>query len=210
MSTVQLTTSKIVHSHIQTHTSTQKYEVILAKELKQHITNKHRKYGFIGQEKSKILCMERIWTDRQYHVQDNADVEHNDVKMYCNTNQFPELSFCGLHSKSHGARGLSKHYHLRFDPKLGMGICEIRRIPCDFFSCTSMLDKLWITGIPPDEQERYKPTTKSTYWPVLGSFNNWNMIQLSHNSTPSETFDEIHQVVLDGTSDNMASLVESG
>ena len=28
--------------------------------------------------------------------------------------------------------------------------------------------------------------------------------------TSSDTFDEIHQVVLDGISDNMASLVESG
>ena len=36
------------------------------------------------------------------------------------------------------------------------------------------------------------------------------MIQLSQKSTPYNAFDEIHQVVLDGISDNMASLVESG
>ena len=74
--------------------------------------------------------MEIKWTGRKYHVQDNADVEHKDVKMYCNTNQFPTLPFCGPHSKPPGARGLSKHYHLRFDTKLGMVVCEIRRIPC--------------------------------------------------------------------------------
>ena len=33
---------------------------------------------------------------------------------------------------------------------------------------------------------------------------------MSSKSTSSETFDEIHQVVLDGISDNMASLFESG
>ena len=33
---------------------------------------------------------------------------------------------------------------------------------------------------------------------------------MSSKSTSSETFDEIHEVVLDGISDNMASLVESG
>ena len=33
---------------------------------------------------------------------------------------------------------------------------------------------------------------------------------MSHKSTPSDTFDEIHQVVLDIISDNMASLAESG
>ena len=80
--------------------------------------------------------MEIKWIDRQYHIQDNSAVELKDVKMYCNTNQFPELSFSVPHSKPHGARGLSKHYHLRFGPKLGMGVCAIRRIPCDFVSCT--------------------------------------------------------------------------
>ena len=73
-----------------------------------------------------------------------------------------------------------------------------------------MLDKPWIFGIPSEKQERYKPVTNFTYWPVLGSFKNWKIMQLSQKSTPSDEFDEIHQVFLDGTSENMASLVESG
>ena len=67
-----------------------------------------------------------------------------------------------------------------------------------------------VSGIPSEKQERYKPVTKCTYWPVLGELNNWNIIGLSSKSTSSETFDIIHQVVLDTISDNMASLVESG
>ena len=85
---------------------------------------------------------------RQYHVQDNANISHKDVKMYCNKNQLPALPFCVPHSKPHGARGLSKHYHLRFDTKLGNGVCEFRLIPCSCVACTSMLDKTWISGIP--------------------------------------------------------------
>ena len=69
--------------------------------------------------------MERKWIDRQYHVQDNADVAQKYVKKYCNTNQRPVLPFCGTHSKPHGARGLSKHYHLRFDPKIVNDVCAI-------------------------------------------------------------------------------------
>ena len=76
-------------------------------------------------EENKNKFVERKWTDREYHVQDNSDVEHQDVKMYCNTNQFPELSFSDPHSKPHDTKGLSKHYHLRFDQKLGMGVCAI-------------------------------------------------------------------------------------
>ena len=61
------------------------------------------------------------WTERKYHVQDNDTVELKYVKIYFNINQFSALPFCGPHSKPHGARGMSKHYHLGFDTKLGMG-----------------------------------------------------------------------------------------
>ena len=96
--------------------------------------------------------MKRKWTERQYHVQDNTDVAHQDVKIYCNTNKFPELPFCGPHSKPHGAKGLSKYYHLRSDPKIGNGVCAILRIKCDCVACISMLDKHWISIIPSDEK----------------------------------------------------------
>ena len=154
--------------------------------------------------------MEGKWTNRQYHVQDISTVELKDVKMYCNINQFPGLSFCCTHSKPRAARGLSKHYNFCFDPKVVMGVCAICRIPCACVSCTPMLYKPWISGIPPEKQEHYKPVTKCTYWPVLGSFTSWNIIELSQKSTSSETFYEIHQVVIYRISGDMASLVESG
>ena len=152
--------------------------------------------------------MEGKQTDRQYHVQYNADFAHQYVKIYCNTNKFPELPFCGPHSKPHFTRGMGKHYHLCFFPKLVNGICAILRIPCACVAFTSMLDKPLIYGIPSYEQERYKPVTNCTYWPLLWSFGNWNIILLSHKANPFDAFDEIHQVVLDGISQNMASLFE--
>ena len=85
--------------------------------------------------------MERKWTERKYHVQDNSTVELKAAKMYCNTNKFPELSFSGSYFKPYGARGLCEHYHLRFDPKLGMGVCAILRIPCACVDCTSIIYK---------------------------------------------------------------------
>ena len=97
-------------------------------------------------ENTKIFT-ERKCTDRRYHVEDNADVANKNVNVYCNKNQFPELSFCGPYSKSHGKRRLSKHYHLHFDPKLVHGVCAIICIPCSYVACISMLDKHWIHGI---------------------------------------------------------------
>ena len=88
----------------------------------------------------------------------------------------PRINFCDPDSKPHGKIGLGKHYHLRFVKKLGNGFCEISRTSCACVACTPMLGKPWISGMPSDKQERYQPVTKCTYWPVLGSFNNWNII----------------------------------
>ena len=60
------------------------------------------------------------------------------MKIYCSTKQLPALPFCGPHFKPHVARGLSKHYHLRFDPKLGNGEFAIFRIMFNAFQ--SILD----------------------------------------------------------------------
>ena len=62
----------------------------------------------------------------------------------------------------------------------------------------------------PQKQPRYQPVNNFSYWPFLSSFNNWNIITFSHKATTSEAFEEIHQVLLDGISYNMTSLVQSG
>ena len=130
--------------------------------------------------------------------------------MYCDTNQFPTLSFYVPYPKPHGSRILIKHYHLRFDTKLGHGICAIFHIPCSFVACTSILDQPWISGISSKKQARYQLVTDCTYWPVLGSCKNWNIIHITPKSSPFEVFEEIHKVVLGLISDNMPSLVQYG
>ena len=63
--------------------------------------------------------------------------------MYCVTNKFPELQFIVLHNKPHGVCGLGKHYHMRFDTKLGHVMCAIRKIPCACPPCKFVLDQHW-------------------------------------------------------------------
>ena len=73
-----------------------------------------------------------------------------------------------------------------------------------------MLDKTWISGIPPKKQACYQPVTNYNYWPVLGSYNNWNIIELTPQKKTFEAFDEIHKVIFGKISENMDSLVQSG
>ena len=105
------------------------------------MSKEHRKNGIIDQVKYRKRSSKRKWTDREYHVQDNADVAYKDVKVYFDTNQFQALPFCVPHPNSHGARVLNKHYHVCFDPKPGHDICAIIRILCACVECSSMLDK---------------------------------------------------------------------
>ena len=64
-----------------------------------------RKHGSIYQGKYRKRYSKIKWTDREYCVQDNADVAHKDVKMYCDTNQFPAFPFFGPSAKPRGSRG---------------------------------------------------------------------------------------------------------
>ena len=177
MSNVQLTVSYRFDPQMQMQNGSQKYCVSLSKELNTIWQKSINKNGVFDQGRKKLF-MERKLTYRQYHVQDNADVSQKDVKIYCNTNKLPGFSFCVPHSKPHGAGGLSKHYHLRFAPKIGNVVCAISRISCACVACTSIIDKPGISGIPSDKQEHYKTATNCMHFPVLGTFNNWNIIQL--------------------------------
>ena len=126
--------------------------------------------------------------------------------MFCNKNQFPSLPLCGPYTKQYGIIGLSNHYHMQFDAKLGHVICAIHHIPCACSKCTYIIDKSWIHGLKPQQQPLCQPVTYCTYWPVLGSFNNWNIITLTRKSTTTDVFEEIHQVILDVISDNISPL----
>ena len=77
---VQLPWSIRFDSQIKIHTGTEKKDVSLAREFKNHLEGEHCKNGVIDQGESRKRYMNRKWTEREYHVQDNADVEHKDVK----------------------------------------------------------------------------------------------------------------------------------
>ena len=87
MSNVQLTGSKEFDSQIIMHSCTQKIDVSIAKHSpKNCLGSKVNMESFIRENKREISS-KRKWTDREYNIQDNADVAHKDVKIYCDTNR---------------------------------------------------------------------------------------------------------------------------
>ena len=164
----------------------------------------HPMLFFQWNSKTPIYCGTKAWSDWSRWIQkmvNQTKVKRKGVsysewcwcrtqicEKYCKTNQSPSLPFFGPHTKSHGFREFSKHYHVRFDPKIGHFICAICRIPCVCSECTYMLDKPWIPVLTPKQQPRHQPVTDFSYWSVLGSSNNLNILKLSHKATTSEYF----------------------
>ena len=54
-----------------------------------------------------------------------------------------------------------------------------------------MLDQPWDPVMPAQKQPRYQPIKYFTYWHVLGYFNKWNILQLSHKSRSYEDIEKL-------------------
>ena len=124
-------------------------------------------------------------------MQHNKYFEHQGVKIHCSTNQFPKLKFLGTHKKPHSVRGLGNNDQICFDTKTGHGPHAIRHIPYNCTYCTYSIEQPWIPVLTAQQQPSYQPIKDCTYWPVFGSFNNWNIIKLSHKATYSEELEKL-------------------
>ena len=157
-------------------------------------------YFLIDQVKYIKRACKRNWTAHEYHAQEINDTTQKTVNMFCSTAQFPALEFCGTNVTPHGMCELINHYHLCSYTKIGHGKCSTWKITCLSVKCTNMLYKPWDHGVHPVQQPRSQPVSECAYWPVLGKFNNCNIIKLANKTRSSEESDKIHKVSLDGTS----------
>ena len=79
MSTFQLPESNRFDSQMQIHTVNQNYDTSLAQLFQHYLKNSTAEKLSLIRTNTKIF-MERKWTDRKYHIQDNDDFTHQDVK----------------------------------------------------------------------------------------------------------------------------------
>ena len=70
-----------------------------------------------------------------------------------------------------------------------------------------MLEHSCPCDVDPTKHLCYQPVVDCTYFSVLGSFNNWNIIKFNNKTASSEYFDAVHKILLDGMGDNKASQV---
>ena len=153
MSQIQVPGADNLHNAFAAHVCTDQGMQSLAAECKRLLSLPERVNGVVGDAKSRKREQKQKWVQQEYHIQDKLDVQHTGVNMGLKQDMFPELPFANVRPKPHGVRGLTKHYHVRLDPKLGQGKCAIRRIPCCCKPCTDQLDKAWQPGVPDKQQQ---------------------------------------------------------
>ena len=74
-----------------------------------------------------------------------------------------------------------KHfYHIRCDPDLDKGFCDMRRIPCACTRCVDQLSKPWLPYLDKTLQPRYviEPET-CNYSSILNGYNKWYLAKLN-------------------------------
>ena len=154
---MQLPGSERFYTQMEVHTATQNYGVILAQEFQKHLSNSSLKHGVLYHGKHKKGSIQKNCKIGSIICNIIEYFEHQNLKMYCELNQFPSLQFLDPHNKIHVVHSLGKNFHMYFDSKLGYGMCEIHHIPCACPTCTSMLDQTWDLGMPEHQQPRFQP-----------------------------------------------------
>ena len=71
------------------HAVTVKKYVSLAMEFQKHLFRESLKNGKIDHGENKKRTSKQKWNNRDYHVQNKDDVEHQHVKIFCGMAQFP-------------------------------------------------------------------------------------------------------------------------
>ena len=62
--------------------------------------------------------------------------------------------------------------------------------------CTNVLDKPWAPDVDHGQKSCYQPLVDFTYWYMLGTFNNCNIVQFTNKNASSEDFDEVNKIFL--------------
>ena len=67
---------------------------------------------------------------------------------------------------------MNTFYHIRCDPDLDKGLCDMRRIPCGFTGCVEKLFKPWLSNLDKTLQPHYVIETETCkYSSILRGFN---------------------------------------
>jgi hypothetical protein len=185
---------------MEAHSMTETASLSLAEECARLCSRRERAEGVKGDVKLKKREEKAKMKNRTYHVHKETDVRFSKLSMKRQ----------GLDAGTHN--GLLAHYHMRADPKLGLGKAALRRIPCGCDACLEQLAKEWKPNVPSRKQERYS-TAENCVWSdmFVGGLNDWKIVTLTAtDGCDSDEVDLANTVILENITTIMAENIEVG
>ena len=104
--------------------------------------------------------------------------------MRCNNRRFPSLNVLNGKTSQYGSKLILRHYRYLSDPKLGLGIVVIRRITCNYYTCTNILSLSWDSKIKEAvDQPRYGRVYSFKYSQIIGCHHNCILMKCFDDGT---------------------------
>ena len=116
----------------------------------------------------------------------------------------------GEGSKSGKRNGMNSHYNFRFHPRLGVGYCAARRIPCLCESCKQQLEKPWDNDKPRGDQDMFAENKHCVYWNLFEGLNNWRIIRMVDKKGMENEDDGFERQIIHNYMDLMAEKIAEG
>ena len=121
---------------------TEKGEVSFAEECKR-LLDICDEIGTKGNKKHAKLEVKARLKQKYYWIHKEEDTLFNGMKAF-----YKILSNKDKVSMKH-------FYHIRCDPDLGEGFCDMQSIPCACSGCVEQLSKPWLSNLGKNQQPRY-------------------------------------------------------
>ena len=129
---------------------------------------------------------------RFYNVQSNDDVKHRGMKLRQNNKVFPSLSL--INGKTpYEIKGVLINYHYRYDPKLCQEVVALRLFSWNCHACTTKVSLPWDTKIKyACNKTRYGRVYDCNYYLIIGSQNNWIIMDFLNDGTDEVEYEQIN------------------
>ena len=169
-----------------------------ARECIRLCSNSNRKLGVLGDKKNKKREENRKVMERFYHYHEP------------NCSELIQVNKEGEGFKSGKRNGMNSHYNFRFHPRLGLGFCASRRIPCLCKSCKEQLEKPWDNDRPAGDQDMFAENKHCAYWNLFEGLNNWRIIRMTDKQGTENEDEEFQQQIIHNYVDLMAEKIAEG
>ena len=132
-------------------------------------------------------------------IQGNNNFKYRGMEILWNNKPFPSLNVINGKSYAYVSKGVLRNYHYRSEIKFVQGVVAIRCMTRSYSAYTTILPLPWdSTTEEAFKQKIYCRVYNCTYFLIIGSPNNWIILNFIDDGTDNVDYKCVNQTILDG------------